>query len=61
MKQAIEEGYVLDVLRGYHSFQMAFKVAGTASTEVEVDQSEATMRGQAQPADHRPEVRGALP
>ena len=44
MKQAIEEGYILDVLRGYHSFQMAFKVAGTASTEVEVDQSEATMR-----------------
>jgi type I restriction enzyme R subunit len=44
MKQAIEEGYILDVLRGYHSFQMAFKVAGSASTEVEVDQSEATMR-----------------
>ncbi|MFN8106662.1 MAG: type I restriction endonuclease [Nocardioidaceae bacterium] len=44
MKQAIEEGYILDVLRGYHSFQMAFKVAGTADTEVEVDQSEATMR-----------------
>ncbi len=44
MKQAIEEGYILDVLRGYHSFQMAFKVAGTAETEVEVDQSEATMR-----------------
>ena len=42
MKQAIEEGYILDVLRGYHSFQMAFKVAGTAETEV--DQAEATMR-----------------
>lgn len=44
MKQAIEEGYILDVLRGYHSFQMAFKVAGTAETEIEVDQAEATMR-----------------
>lgn len=44
MKQAIEEGYILDVLRGYHSFQMAFKVAGTADAEVEVDQAEATMR-----------------
>ncbi len=27
MKQAIEEGYILDVLRGYHSFQMAFQIA----------------------------------
>jgi type I restriction enzyme R subunit len=44
MKQAIEEGYILDVLRGYHSFQMAFRVAGTAEAEVEVEQSEATMR-----------------
>lgn len=44
MKQAIEEGYILDVLRGYHSFQMAFKVAGSADAEVEVDQAEATMR-----------------
>ncbi|MEI2827470.1 MAG: DEAD/DEAH box helicase family protein [Dermatophilaceae bacterium] len=44
MKQAIEEGYILDVLRGYHSFQMAFRVAGTADAEVEVDQAEATLR-----------------
>lgn len=44
MKQAVEEGYILDVLRGYHSFQMAFRVAGTADAEVEVDQAEATMR-----------------
>lgn len=44
MKQAIQEGYILDVLRGYHSFQMAFRVAGTAASEVEVDQAEATMR-----------------
>lgn len=44
MKQAIEEGYILDVLRGYHSFQLAFQVAGTAEAGVEVDQAEATMR-----------------
>ncbi|MCA0328486.1 MAG: DEAD/DEAH box helicase family protein [Actinobacteria bacterium] len=44
MKQAIEEGYILDVLRGYHSFQMAFRVAGTAGADVEVDQAEATLR-----------------
>lgn len=44
MKQAIEERYILDVLRGYHSFQMAFKVAGTADEETQVDQAEATMR-----------------
>jgi type I restriction enzyme R subunit len=44
MKQAIEERYILDVLRGYHSFQMAFRVGGTAEAEVEVDQAEATMR-----------------
>jgi type I restriction enzyme, R subunit len=44
MKQAIEEGFILDVLRGCHSFQMAFKVAGTAVVDVEVDQAEATVR-----------------
>ena len=26
MKQAIEEGFILDVLRGYHSFKLAFQV-----------------------------------
>ena len=44
MKQAIEEGFILDVLRGYQSFQLAFKVAGAAESEVEVDQAEATKR-----------------
>ena len=44
MKQAVEEGYILDVLRGYHSFQMAFRVAGAADEDVEVDQADATMR-----------------
>lgn len=43
MKQAIEEGYILDVLRGYHSWSIAFQVgqnAGTSSSR-EVDQAEA--------------------
>ena len=26
MKQAIEEGYILDVLTGYHSFKLAFQI-----------------------------------
>ncbi len=43
MKQAIEEGYILDVLKGYHSFQLAFKVGQNATTSGgEVDQSQAT-------------------
>lgn len=44
MKQAIEEGFILDVLKGYQSFQLAFKVAGAAAADEEVDQSEATKR-----------------
>ncbi len=44
MKQAIEERFILDVLRGYQSFQLAFKVAGAAESENEVDQAEATKR-----------------
>jgi len=42
MKQAIEEGYILDVLKGYHSFKLAFKVGQNASGSKEVDQGEAT-------------------
>ncbi len=46
MKQAIEEGFILDVLRGYQTFQLAFQVAGTATAENSemVDQAEATKR-----------------
>lgn len=44
MKQAIEEGFILDVLRGYQSFQLAFKVAGAAGAEKEVDEAEAAKR-----------------
>ncbi|WP_448222525.1 type I restriction endonuclease subunit R [Gordonia iterans] len=52
MKQAIEEGYILDVLTGYHSFKLAFQIGQNATAEneaseatgndTEVDQSEAT-------------------
>ncbi|MFG3112978.1 type I restriction endonuclease subunit R [Streptomyces sp. NPDC048197] len=43
MKQAIEEGFILDVLRGYHSFKLAFQVGQKAAGgDSEVDQSEAT-------------------
>jgi type I restriction enzyme R subunit len=43
MRQAIEEGYILDVLRGYHSFDLAFQVSqkATASGD-EVDEAKAT-------------------
>ena len=41
MKQAIEEGYILDVLTGYHSFKLAFQVGQNAAGG-EVDQAQAT-------------------
>ena len=48
MRQAIEEGYILDVLTGYHSFKLAFRIGqraegrdGGGSGE-EVDQAQAT-------------------
>ncbi|MGV0871409.1 type I restriction endonuclease subunit R [Mycolicibacterium sp. XJ879] len=42
MKQAIEEGYILDVLTGYHSFKLAFQVGQNATNGEDVDQAEAT-------------------
>lgn len=42
MRQAIEEGYILDVLSGYHSFKLAFQVGRKAAGEDEVDQAKAT-------------------
>jgi type I restriction enzyme R subunit len=42
MRQAIEEGYILDVLTGYHSFKLAFQVGQNAGHGHEVDQSKAT-------------------
>jgi type I restriction enzyme R subunit len=42
MRQAIEEGYILDVLRGYHSYAIAFQVAQNAAAgSEEVDEAEA--------------------
>ncbi|WP_336214718.1 type I restriction endonuclease subunit R [Nonomuraea sp. LPB2021202275-12-8] len=44
MKQAIEEGYIIDVLKGYHSFKLAFRIGQSAASETstEVDQAQAT-------------------
>lgn len=42
MKQAIEEGYILDVLTGYHSFKLAFRIGQNAAHAGEVDQAQAT-------------------
>lgn len=42
MKQAIEEGYILDVLTGYHSFKLAFRIGQNANHAGEVDQAQAT-------------------
>ena len=42
MKQAIEEGYILDVLTGYHSFKLAFQVGQNAASGGDVDQAQAT-------------------
>ncbi|AXT86260.1 restriction endonuclease subunit R [Aeromicrobium sp. A1-2] len=50
MKQAIQEGYILDVLKGYHSFKLAFRIGQNAAAQTatqsvpltEVDESEAT-------------------
>ncbi|WP_017933102.1 type I restriction endonuclease subunit R [Nocardioides sp. Iso805N] len=42
MKQAIEEGYILDVLKGYQTYDTALKIAGNATSESdEVDESAA--------------------
>ncbi|WP_068493634.1 type I restriction endonuclease subunit R [Pseudoclavibacter helvolus] len=43
MKQAIEEGFILDVLKNYLPYDLAFKIAHTDSsgTEVEVDTQQA--------------------
>ncbi|MEV4733125.1 type I restriction endonuclease [Saccharopolyspora sp. NPDC049426] len=42
MKQAIEEGYILDVLKGYQSYETALQIAGNAtSAEDEVDEAAA--------------------
>ena len=38
MKQAIEEGYILDVLKGYQAYETALKIAGNADSEGEVEE-----------------------
>ncbi|GAB3244302.1 type I restriction endonuclease subunit R [Nocardioides dilutus] len=41
MKQAIEEGYILDVLKGYQSYDTALKIAGNANADGEVEEGAA--------------------
>jgi type I restriction enzyme R subunit len=41
MKQAIEEGYILDVLKGYQAYETALKIAGKANSEGEVEEGAA--------------------
>jgi type I restriction enzyme R subunit len=46
MRQAIEEGFILDVLKNYTSYKLAFKLAhdGKEMDEVEVERSKATSK-----------------
>ncbi|MBS7804055.1 type I restriction endonuclease subunit R [Rhizobiales bacterium TNE-4] len=46
MRQAIEEGFILDVLKNYTPYKLAFKLAhnGKEMDEAEVDKDEATKR-----------------
>ena len=41
MKQAIEEGFILDVLKNYLPYDLAFTIAQASETDVEVDVSKA--------------------
>ncbi len=42
MKQAIEEGFILDILRGYQTYELAYKIAQRADELGLVDKSDAT-------------------
>lgn len=44
MKQAIEEGYILDVLKGYQAYDTALKIAGNAESEGEGEVEEGAAR-----------------
>ena len=41
MKQAIEEGHILDVLKGYQAYETALKIAGNANSDGEVEEGAA--------------------
>ncbi|WP_370186589.1 type I restriction endonuclease subunit R [Aeromicrobium sp.] len=41
MKQAIEEGYILDVLKGYQAYETALRIAGNADSDGEVEEGAA--------------------
>lgn len=46
MKQAIEEGFIIDVLRGYRSYRMSFEIGAhdRRAAETEVEKTEASKR-----------------
>lgn len=44
MRQAIEEGFILDVLRGYQAYKTAFKIEQTASSGSDTVDSKAALR-----------------
>lgn len=44
MRQAIEEGFILDVLRGYQAYKTAFKIEQTANASADTVDSKAALR-----------------
>lgn len=44
MRQAIEEGFILDVLKNYTNYSLAYKLAMQAETDSEVDTKKARLR-----------------
>jgi type I restriction enzyme R subunit len=44
MRQAIEEGFILDVLKNYTNYSLAYKLAMQTETDSEVDSKKARTR-----------------
>ncbi|MCP6612601.1 hypothetical protein NL511_30555, partial [Klebsiella pneumoniae] len=44
MRQAIEEGFILDVLKNYTNYSLAYKLAMQAENDGEVDTKKARVR-----------------
>jgi len=58
MKQAIEEGYILDVLRGYQSYSTAFQIAKRATKEPQ--NNGASANGTEELVDQKAATRGLM-
>ena len=68
MRQAIEEGFILDVLKNYTTYKTYYRLIKSVEDDPEVDKKKAAQAlarfMQPAPAQHRPEDRGddrALP